>query len=101
MQTRNDLRRNLRSCCDHQVTVMWRGSQGEDKYISTKAVDISELGLRLQMPESIQRQTYLVVSSPKLGLSGQASVRHSGRMRGAKFAVGVEFASGMRWKPKQ
>lgn len=101
METRRDLRRNIRRSCEHQVTVMWRGPQGEDKYVSTKVVDISELGLRLQMPEGMQRQTYLVVSAPKLGLSGQASVRHSGRIKGAKFAVGVEFASGMRWKPKE
>lgn len=100
METRRDLRRNARRPCEQQVTVMWRGSQGDDKYVITKAVDISELGLRLQMPEGLQRQTYLTVSSPKLGLSGRASVRHSGRMHGAKFSVGVEFASGMRWTPK-
>jgi hypothetical protein len=96
---RHDLRRQERQVCDQRVTVLWR-DQGADKFVHAKAVDICELGLRLQMPEALQRQTYLTLNAPHLGLLGQASVRHCERLQGSKYAVGVEFTAGLRWTPK-
>jgi hypothetical protein len=78
---------------------MWRDLRGEDKFVHTKAMDICELGLRLQVPEALPQQVYLTLSAPKLGLRGHASVRHCSRIRGSKFAVGVEFTAGLRWMP--
>ena len=97
---RHDLRRKDRLLCDHSVTVRWSDSGGQEKFVLAKALDICETGLRLQMPEAIRLQTYLTLSAPKLGLMGNASVRHCARLRAAKFAVGVEFTAGLRWMPK-
>jgi hypothetical protein len=99
-QRRHDLRRNDRRPCDHKVTVMWRDSRGEDKFVQAKTLDICELGLRMQIPEALPRQTYLALSSSKLGLVGHASVRHCARARGSQYTVGVEFTAGLRWLPK-
>jgi hypothetical protein len=100
METRHDLRRQDRRPCDHKITVAWRDLPGQDKFAHATAVDISELGLRLQMPEELPRQAYLAISAAKLGLMGHASVRHCARIGGAKFSIGVEFTAGLRWKPK-
>src|SRR5271170_8127191 len=97
---RHDLRRKDRRDCDHKVTVMWRDLRGQDKFAQAKALDICELGLRLQMPEELRRQTYLAISATKLGLMGHASVRHCMRTHGSKFSIGVEFTAGLRWTPK-
>jgi hypothetical protein len=97
---RHDLRRQDRHPCDQSVTVVWRGPLGEDKFVNAKALDICESGIRLQMPEAMQKQAYLTLSASKLGLMGNGSVRHCTRMRGSKFAVGVEFTAGLRWIPK-
>jgi hypothetical protein len=97
---RHDLRRKDRQACDHNITVMWRDLHGEEKFVQAKALDICELGLRLQMPETLPRQAYLALSAAKLGLMGHASVRHCTRIRASKFAVGVEFTAGLRWTPK-
>jgi hypothetical protein len=97
---RKDLRRHDRQSCDHNVTVQWRDQGGQDKFAHAKAFDISELGLRLHLPEALPRHAYLTLSAAKLGLMGHASVRHCTRIRGAKFAVGVEFTAGLRWTPK-
>ena len=97
---RHDLRRNDRRPCDHNVKVMWRDLAGQDKFTHAKALDISELGLRLQMPEALPHQAYLGLNAAQLGLTGHASVRHCTRIRGAKFAIGVEFTAGLRWTPK-
>lgn len=100
METRHDLRRRDRVPCEHSVTIMWRDLAGEDKFALAKAVDICELGMRVQMPEALTPQTYVALSASKLALLGNASVRHCERTRGSKFAVGIEFCSGLRWKPK-
>jgi PilZ domain-containing protein len=100
MSTRHDLRRQDRQACDHSVTVLWRDLGGQDKFFNAKALDISECGLRLQMPEAMATQRYLTLQAPKLGLLGQASVRHCTRSSGSKFVIGVEFTAGMRWTPK-
>ena len=94
---RHDLRRKHRLPCDHAVTVRWRDNRGEDKFTNARALDICESGMRLQMPEAISRQAYVVLSAPKLGLVGHASVRHCAQSRSTKFAVGVEFTAGLRW----
>jgi hypothetical protein len=99
MEPRHDLRRNNRRPCEQSVTVFWR-DRGEDKFFQAKALDICELGLRLQMPQELPRQLYVMLSASKLGLLGHASVRHCARIRGSKFAVGVEFTAGLRWTPK-
>jgi len=99
-ETRHDLRRQDRQACDQNITVIWRDPRGEDKFVSAKALDISESGLRMQMPEALPRHAYLTLRASKLGLLGSASVRHCTRLGGAKFAIGVEFTAGMRWKPK-
>jgi hypothetical protein len=100
MEIRHDLRRQDRRVCSHNITVMWRDLRGQDKFVQAKALDICEQGLRLQMPEELPRQTYLSISAAKLGLMGHASVRHCTRTGGARFAVGIEFTAGLRWKPK-
>lgn len=79
---------------------MWRDAGGQQKFVQAKAVDICELGLRLEMPEPLPRQAYLTLGSEKLGLRGNASVRHCMRVRGSRFGVGVEFTGGLRWTPQ-
>lgn len=100
MGNRHDLRRQDRQACEHAITVMWRDHCGQDKFVQTRALDICEMGLRLQMPEELPKQAYLTINAARLGLTGRASVRHCARIRGWKFAVGVEFTAGLRWKPK-
>jgi hypothetical protein len=99
MGTRHDLRRQDRRPCDHIITVLWRDPGGQDKCVNAKALDISEGGLRLQMPEALPKQGYVSLRAPKLGLLGQASVRHCSRNGGSKFLIGVEFTAGLRWTP--
>lgn len=99
MENRHDIRRASRQSCDCQVSVIWREA-GQDRFIQAKALDICEWGLRLQMPQAPAHLTSLILAAPRLGLAGGALVRHATRLRNTNFAVGVEFASGLRWKQK-
>jgi len=100
-QQANDLRRRSRRPCDGRVKVQWLDLHGQDKFFHAKALDICELGLRLETPEPLPAQTYLMLRASELGLLGHASVRYCTRLRGSKFAVGVEFTAGLQWAPKE
>ena len=99
MAHRNDLRREERQDSDGDVVVMWRDAQGDDKFATAKALNISEVGLRLRMPEPIRERTYVTLRAEKLGIQGQASVRYCSRQHG-RYIIGVEFSTGSRRRPE-
>jgi hypothetical protein len=97
MGIRHDLRRQDRQPCEHNVTVNWRDARGENKFAIARAIDISQSGIRLQMPEAPPLHSYVMLRAGKLGLMGNASVRHCLRTAASKFAVGAEFTAGLEW----
>jgi hypothetical protein len=97
MGIRHDLRRQDRQPCGHNVTVNWRDARGENKFAIARAIDISPSGIRLQMPEAPPLHSYVMLRAAKLGLMGNASVRHCLRTAASKFAVGAEFTAGLEW----
>jgi len=101
MGTRHDLRRQERQPCEDNVTLMWRDARGDNKFANARAIDISECGMRLQMPEAPPLHTYVALRATGLGLIGNASIRYCLRMAASKYAVGAEFTAGMRWSPQK
>jgi hypothetical protein len=101
MGTRHDLRRQDRQPCEHKITVTWRDAGGENKFAIARAIDISESGIRLQMPEAPPLHTYVMIRATKLGLLGNASIRYCVRTAASKYAVGAEFTAGLRWTPEK
>lgn len=97
MSTRHDLRRQDRFPCAHPVTITWRDARGDNKFATARAIDISKHGIRLQLPEPLPIQAYVTLRATKLGLLGDASVRHCVRATGYKYAVGAEFTAGLQW----
>jgi hypothetical protein len=98
MGARHDLRRQNRVDCSLTVKIMWCDSSGHDKFANATALDISELGMRLKVPEALRVQSSVTLRSEKLRLQGEASVRHCSRL-GTNYAVGFEFSRGVRWVP--
>lgn len=94
MASRNDLRRRNRESSDGKVVVAWRDERGNDNVANAKALDVSDVGVRLEMPVPIRVQTYITMRAEKLGLHGQASVRHCSR-KGSRYVIGAEFSAGL------
>ena len=90
-----DLRRRRREASDSSVLVMWCDEAGEDRYVNARALDVSEIGLRLQIPVRIRERSYVTLRSDALGIHGRASVRYSKRS-GNAYIMGVEFAAGLK-----
>ena len=97
MRTGKDLRRHERKPCDQNVTITWRDAKGENKFAVVRAVDISERGMRLHMPEAPPLNSYVFLRATKLGLVGNAAVRYCVRSTPMKYSVGAEFTAGLEW----
>jgi len=94
-----ELRRHTRSAKSAPVQVGWKDRQGADNVIRGTIIDVSESGIRIELPEPLDKQTYVTLQSPSLGLHGSASVRTCTR-KGVKYVVGLELSAGLKWKPK-
>ncbi len=79
------------------VEVMWTDQQGHERFASARCIDICESGMRIQVPEALPERSYVRLRADKIALAGSASVRTCIK-KGTKFAVGLEFSGGMRWK---
>jgi len=62
-------------------------------------MDISPSGMRAEISEPIDKQTYVTLQGAVLGVQGTASVRSCAR-KGTKYILGLEFSGGLQWKPK-
>lgn len=94
-----DLRRKARENSDCKVVAMWRDEQGADKFASGRALDVSDVGLRMRMPVAIRIGAYITLRAEQIGVHGQASVRYCTR-HGNNFVIGVEFSGGLSRRPK-
>jgi len=68
--------------------------------VNGRSLDVSPAGMRIEISEPIDKQTYLTVQCVALGLHGTASVRSCAR-KGMKYVLGLEFSTGIKWKPKE
>jgi hypothetical protein len=91
-------RRHERTDQAEVVQVMWKDRDGGDKFTNAKTLNISEVGMRIEMPEPLLERSYVTLRCDKLKLNGRASVRSCQR-KGIRYVVGLEFSVGMKWKP--
>lgn|SRR5579884_764129 len=90
-------RRHARNHFVAPVRVGWQDADRNDKVALTRVLDISESGLRFEIPEPIPLRSDVTVCSEKIGLRTRAVVRFC-ECHGSKYAVGVEFAGGYLWR---
>lgn len=93
------LRRHDRTEVRALVNLMWKDRFGTEKFSNAYSIDVSESGMRAEVPEPIPERSYVVIRADKLALHGTASVRSCAR-KGTKYVVGLEFSAGMKFKPK-
>ena len=92
-------RRGKREKVSEKVELTWKDRSGRDCYASSETLDISELGMRLEMKTPLDLRSYVTIRAPKLGLHGTASVRACVRQGPRRFWIGLEFSGGLKWRP--
>jgi len=97
--SKGNMRRHDRTVVRTLVQLMWRDPNGNEKYTNAHTIDVSESGMRIEIPEQIPERSYVVMRADQIGVSGTASVRSCVR-KGTKYVAGLEFSAGMKFKPK-
>ena len=100
MGREENLRRHVRTEKSSPIQIAWKDRSGADRYVNGRSLDVSPSGMRIEISEPIDKQTYLTVQCVALGLHGTASVRSCAR-KGMKYVLGLEFSTGIKWKPKE
>ena len=85
-----DARRNRRVPYIGPIQVSWE-ERGERRYARGKCIDVSEGGLKLELPISIAPLTEILLSAERIKISGSARVRHVSRY-GSRYLLGVELS---------
>jgi hypothetical protein len=99
MPKRGTIRRHERISEDAPIRLMWKDRFGGDKFVTGRVLDVSEEGMRIELPIQIEERIYVTFRADTIPLHGTASVRSCVRQT-PKFVVGLEFAGGLKWKPK-
>jgi len=96
---RKDLREHPRYAVDSGILqVCWLDLSGAMKMARTRALNISEGGIALELPEAAMPQSMVRFQSDKFKIRGQGVVRHC-RRAGTRFIVGLQFTDGLRGSP--
>ena len=77
---------------------MWTDRAGQSKWAMVRIYDLSESGVRLELPEPVEGRAVINFSSDDMTVQGQATVRFC-RRQGSKYVIGAEFVGGTSWKP--
>jgi hypothetical protein len=97
MRDTANIRRHERVECDTKGRAMWVDQDGRDKWAIVRIYDLSESGLRMELPERLEARTLIRFISDDMKIQGQATVRFC-RHSGAKYIIGAEFVGGTAWK---
>jgi hypothetical protein len=96
----SNMRRHDRSNARVLVNIMWKDRWGLEKFTNAFSLDVSEAGMRVEVPEALPERSYVIVRAEKLGIHGTASVRSCAR-QGTHYVAGLEFSAGLKFKPKK
>jgi PilZ domain len=98
---RKDLRQYPRYAVDSGIMqVSWLDLTGTMKMTRTRALNISEGGMAIELPEAAMPQSLVRFQSDRFKMRGQGIVRHCRRV-GPRFIAGLEFTEGLRWRPPE
>jgi hypothetical protein len=92
-----DTRRHRRFPYAGVVRVSWDDGAHGARFARGKCFDVSESGLRVELPVSIPARTIVTLGADGIQVSGAASVKHVERF-GAKYLVGLQLNSGVSSK---
>ena len=98
---RKDMRRHRRYAVDAGVLqVSWLDTSGAMKMTRTRALNISEGGIAIELPDAAMPLSMVRFQSDRFKIRGAGAVRHCRRV-GSKWIVGLEFIEGLRWTPPE
>jgi hypothetical protein len=93
--TKKDTRRNHRIPYLGRVQIHWEVALGQPKHALGRCLDVSESGLRVELPEPIPTHANVLLQADQLNLRGPATVKHVER-QGSKYILGLQLSQALR-----
>jgi len=91
-----NLRRHRRYAVDAgSLQVSWLDAMGRMKTTRTRALNVSEDGIALELPEAVL-PLRIRFQSERCNVRGMGTVRYC-RIAGSKCVVGLEFTENLHW----
>jgi hypothetical protein len=78
-----------------RVRISWETTLGSSQYAVGRCLDVSETGLRIEVPEPIPARTTVLLQADQINLRGPATVKHVAR-QGSKYILGLELCQTLR-----
>jgi hypothetical protein len=92
--SQREIRRHHRVPYLGRVFISWEDA-GVPKYAPAKCLDVSEAGMRVEMPESIPIRTNVWLRADQIKLGGSAIVKHVER-QGTHHVLGLQLSEVLR-----
>jgi len=89
---KKDARRHRRIPYLGPVRLSWEDARGEPRFAHAKCVDVSEGGMRVEVPAPLKVGTRLSLNAERINISGAATVKHV-QHHGARYIVGVALST--------
>jgi hypothetical protein len=90
----NDNRRHQRIPYLGPIRISWEDAQGMQRYTQARCLDVSEGGVRIEVPVSIPIRTRISLRAERIGLAGSATVKHVAR-QGTKYILGLSLSQAL------
>lgn|SRR5262245_1526680 len=96
----HDLRRHRRYRVDAgALLVSWLDTTGRMKTTRTRALNVSEEGISIELPQAAM-SLLVRFQSERFNVNGLGTVRYC-RRDGSKYVVGLEFSENLHWRAPQ
>jgi curved DNA-binding protein len=89
---RVDLRSEQRKSADCTVELTWKTEAGEKRFENCSALNLSEIGVAIECPESIPLLAHVIVRAPAFEVVALARVKHCTWVR-AIYVLGLQFVA--------
>jgi hypothetical protein len=97
MSSMKEGRRHHRIPYTGPIRLSWVDASGNPAFTMAKCIEVSESGIRVEVPVNIPARTILQLNAEKIHLAGACTVRHAVR-QGAKHFLGLELSQSMTEK---
>jgi hypothetical protein len=93
----SEKRQSPRTKCNQKVRVTWTDASGLYRTMQGRCVDVSNSGIRLEVPERLEQRIFVQLQDELKKLNGTACVRYC-TGGGRRYIAGLEFSGGLRWQ---
>ncbi|HWF09250.1 MAG TPA: J domain-containing protein [Bryobacteraceae bacterium] len=88
VENRSELRKNA----DYPIELIWKNDAGEKRFETCRAVNLSEVGVAIECPESLPLLAHVIVRAPAFEVAALAQVKHCTWNR-AMYVMGLHFTA--------